>query len=175
MFDKVSLYRTHGITKDPALLQENHGGWYYEMQELGYNYRITEFQAALGITQLKRLDWSIARRNEIAKKYDEAFSNTSIRTPFRASNILHAFHLYIIQVENRKGLYEYLRENKIYSQVLYIPAHTMPYYKSLGWKEGDCPGAEDYYSKCLALPMFPSLTDEEQNWVIEKVFEFITK
>lgn len=175
LFDKVSLYRTHGITKDPALLQENHGGWYYEMQELGYNYRITEFQAALGITQLKRLDWSIARRNEIAKKYDEAFSNTSIRTPFRASNILHAFHLYIIQVENRKGLYEYLRENKIYSQVLYIPAHTMPYYKSLGWKEGDCPGAEDYYSKCLALPMFPSLTDEEQNWVIEKVFEFITK
>lgn len=173
LFDKVSLYRTHGITKDPALLQENHGGWYYEMQELGYNYRITEFQAALGITQLKRLDWSIARRNEIAKKYDEAFANTSIRTPFRASNILHAFHLYIIQVENRKGLYEYLREHKIYSQVLYIPAHTMPYYKNLGWKKGDCPVAEDYYTKCLALPMFPSLTDEEQNWVIEKVLEFV--
>lgn len=175
LFDKVSLYRTHGITKDSALLQENHGGWYYEMQELGYNYRITEFQAALGITQLKRLDWSIARRNEIARKYDEAFTNTSIRTPFRASNILHAFHLYIIQVENRKGLYEYLREHKIYSQVLYIPAHTMPYYKNLGWKEGDCPVAEDYYTKCLALPMFPSLTDEEQNWVIEKVLEYINQ
>ena len=173
LFDKVNLYRTHGITKDPALLQENHGGWYYEMQELGYNYRITEFQAALGISQLKRLDWSIERRNEIAKKYDEAFANTSIRTPFRANNILHAFHLYIIQVENRKALYDYLRENKIYSQVLYIPAHTMPYYKGLGWKEGDCPVAEEYYSKCLALPMFPSLTDEEQNWVIEKVLDFI--
>lgn len=173
LFDKVNLYRTHGITKDSALLQENHGGWYYEMQELGYNYRITEFQAALGISQLKRLDWSIERRNEIAKKYDKAFANTSIRTPFRADNILHAFHLYIIQVENRKALYDYLRENKIYSQVLYIPAHTMPYYKNLGWKVGDCPVAEEYYSKCLALPMFPSLTDEEQNWVIEKVLEFI--
>jgi len=175
LFDKVNLYRTHGITKDPGLLQENHGGWYYEMQELGYNYRITEFQAALGINQLKRLDWSIERRNEIAKKYDEAFADASICTPFRADNILHAFHLYIIQVENRKALYDYLRENKIFSQVLYIPAHTMPYYRSLGWKEGDCPIAEDYYTKCLALPMFPSLTSEEQNWVIDKVKEFVSK
>lgn len=175
LYDKVSLYRTHGITKDPALLQENHGGWYYEMQELGYNYRITEFQAALGISQLKRLNWSIERRNEIAKKYDEAFADTSIRTPFRADNITHAFHLYIIQVENRKALYDYLRENKIFSQVLYIPAHTMPYYKGLGWKEGDMPVAEEYYSKCLALPMYPSLTDEEQDWVIAKVKEFVCK
>lgn len=175
LYSKVCLYRTHGITKNPALLHENHGGWYYEMQELGYNYRITEFQAALGINQLKRLNWSIERRNEIAKKYDEAFADTSIRTPFRAENITHAFHLYIIQVENRKALYDYLRENKIFSQVLYIPAHTMPYYKSLGWKEGDMPVAEDYYSKCLSLPMFPSLTDEEQDWVIEKVKEFICK
>lgn len=175
LYEKVSLYRTHGITKDPALLQENHGGWYYEMQELGYNYRITEFQAALGISQLKRLDWSIARRNEIAKKYDEAFANTSIRTPFRAENITHAFHLYIIQVDKRKELYDFLKQHNIFSQVLYIPAHTMPYYKNFGWKEGDMPVAENYYSKCLALPMFPSLTDEEQDWVIEKVKEFVCK
>lgn len=175
LYDKVSLYRTHGITKDPTLLQENHGGWYYEMQELGYNYRITEFQAALGINQLKRLDWSIERRNEIAKKYDEAFAKTSIRTPFRADNITHAFHLYIIQVDKRKELYDYLRYNNIFSQVLYIPAHTMPYYKQLGWKQGDMPVAEDYYSKCLALPMFPSLTEEEQDWIIEKVKEFVCR
>lgn len=175
LYDKVSLYRTHGITKDPALLQENHGGWYYEMLELGYNYRITEFQAALGISQLKRLNWSIERRNEIAKKYDAAFVDTSIRTPFRAENITHAFHLYIIQVEKRKELYDFLRQNKIFSQVLYIPAHTMPYYKQLGWKKGDMPVAEDYYSKCLALPMFPSLRDEEQDWIIEKIIEFIKK
>lgn len=173
LYDKVSLYRTHGITKDPALIQENHGGWYYEMQELGYNYRITEFQAALGVSQLKRLDWSIERRNEIAKKYDAAFADTAIRTPFRADNITHAFHLYIIQVEKRKELYDFLRQNNIFSQVLYIPAHTMPYYKQFGWKQGDMPVAEEYYSKCLALPMFPSLNDEEQDWVIDRILTFI--
>ena len=132
-------------------------------------------QAALGISQLKRLDWSIKRRNEIAKKYDEAFKGTAVKTPFRAENIVHAFHLYIIQVDpaKRKGLYDFLRANNVYSQVLYIPAHTMPYYKSLGWKEGDMPVAEDYYTKCLALPMFPTLTDEEQDWIISKVKEFM--
>ncbi len=175
LYDKLSLYRTHGITKDSALLQENHGGWYYEMQELGYNYRITEFQAALGISQLKRLDWSIERRNEIAKKYDDAFKGTSISTPFRAENIIHAFHLYIIQVEKRKELYDFLRQNNIFSQVLYIPAHTMPYYKQFGWKHGDMPVAEDYYSKCLALPMYPTLTDDEVSYIIDKVKEFILK
>lgn len=173
LYDKINLYRTHGVTKDPACLVENHGGWYYEMQELGYNYRITEFQAALGISQLKRLDWSIMRRQEIARRYDEAFTNTTIRIPYRAENILHAFHLYIIQIERRKELYDYLRQNNIYSQVLYIPAHTMPYYKRFGWKAGDMPVAEDYYTKCLALPMFPSLTDEEQEYVIEKVIKFV--
>lgn len=173
LYDKVSLYRTHGITKDPALLQDNHGGWYYEMQELGYNYRITEFQAALGISQLKRLDWSIERRNDIAKKYDEAFANTSIHIPFRADNITHAFHLYIIQIDKRKELYDFLRQNNIYSQVLYIPAHTMPYYRQQGWKYGDLPIAESYYLKCLALPMYPTLTTEEQDWIIQSVMDFI--
>ncbi len=175
LYEKVALYRTHGITKDPARLERNDGGWYYEMQELGYNYRITEMQAALGISQLKRLDWSIERRNEIARKYDEAFKGTIVKTPFRAKGLVHAFHLYIIQVpaDKRKGLYDYLRANNVYSQVLYIPAHTMPYYRQFGWKDGDMPVAEDYYSKCLALPMFPTLTDEEQDWVIEKVKEFM--
>ena len=175
LYDKVALFRTHGITKDPARLEKNDGGWYYEMQELGYNYRITEMQAALGISQLKRLDWSIERRNEIAKKYDEAFKGTIVKTPFRAEGLVHAFHLYIIQVPagKRKGLYDFLRANNVYSQVLYIPAHLMPYYRQFGWKVGDMPVAEDYYSKCLALPMFPTLTDEEQDWIIEKVKEFM--
>lgn len=175
LYDKVALFRTHGITKDPALLEKNDGGWYYEMQDLGYNYRITEMQAALGISQLKRLDWSIERRNEIAKKYDEAFKGTIVKTPFRGNGLVHAFHLYIIQVEpnKRKGLYDFLRAHNVYSQVLYIPAHTMPYYRQFGWKVGDMPVAEDYYTKCLALPMFPTLTDEEQNWIIEKVKEYI--
>ena len=175
LYEKVALYRTHGITKDPARLEKNDGGWYYEMQELGYNYRITEMQAALGISQLKRLNWSIERRNEIAKKYDEAFKGTIVKTPFRAEGLVHAFHLYIIQVpaDKRKGLYDHLKANNVYSQVLYIPAHLMPYYRQFGWKEGDMSVAEDYYSKCLALPMFPTLTNEEQNWIIEKVKEFL--
>ena len=175
LYDRISLFRTHGITKDLSLLEKNDGGWYYEMQGLGYNYRITEMQAALGMTQLARLDWSVARRNEIARRYDEAFKGTAVKTPDRADNITHAFHLYIIQVDaaKRKGLYDHLRANNVFAQVLYIPAHTMPYYRQFGWKQGDMPVAEDYYSRCLALPMFPTLTDEEQQWVIDKVKEYI--
>lgn len=177
LYDKVVLYRTHGITKDPKLLTCNDGGWYYEMQELGYNYRITEFQAALASSQLKRLDWSIARRNEIAKRYDEAFKNLPVLIPSRESGITHAFHLYIIEVHpnKRKALYDYLREHNIFAQVLYIPAHIMPYYKNLGHKEGECPIAEDYYTRCLALPMYPSLTDEEQTYIIDTIFDFYAK
>lgn len=177
LYEKVALYRTHGITKDPERLTRNDGGWYYEMQELGYNYRITEFQAALASSQLKRLDWSIERRNEIAKKYDEALDKLPILVPFRQEGIVHAFHLYVIEVHpmRRKALYDYLREHQIYSQVLYIPAHTMPYYKSLGHQDGECPVAEDYYKRCLALPMYPSLTDEEQQYVIDTIWDFYAK
>lgn len=174
LYRKVTLYRTHGITKDPELLTRNDGGWYYEMQELGYNYRITEFQAALATSQLSRLEWSIKRRNEIAKRYDEALKNLPILTPYRQEGIVHAFHLYVIEVHpmRRKALYDYLRAHNIFSQVLYIPAHTMPYYKSLGHKDGECPVAEDYYTRCLALPMYPSLTDAEQQYVIDTIGDF---
>ena len=177
LYDKVSLYRTHGITKDTNLMTHCDGGWYYEMQELGYNYRITEFQAALASSQLKRLDWSIERRNEIAQRYDHALKNLTLLTPYREDGIRHAFHLYVIEVHpsKRKPLYDYLREHNIFSQVLYIPAHTMPYYRSIGWKEGDCPIAEDYYTRCLALPMYPSLTNEEQDYVIETIIDFYSK
>ena len=177
LYDKVALYRTHGVTRDPERLTRNDGGWYYEMQELGYNYRITEFQAALANSQLNRLDWSIERRNAIAKCYDEAFADMDILTPYRTKDIVHAFHLYIIQVDadKRRGLYDFLREHHVYAQVLYIPAHTMPYYKSLGHKEGECPVAEEYYRHCLALPMYPSLTDEEQEFVVDRVKKYFAK
>lgn len=177
LYDKVALYRTHGITKDSSRVTRNDGGWYYEMQELGYNYRITEFQAALASSQLKRLDWSIERRNEIARRYDEALQNLPILTPYHKEGITHAFHLYVIEVHpsRRKALYDYLREHQIFAQVLYIPAHTMPYYKSLGHKEGECPVAEDYYTRCLALPMYPSLTDEEQQYVIDTIWNFYSQ
>lgn len=174
IYEHLCSLRSHGTTKDPEKLQNPDGAWRYEMTELGYNYRITDFQAALGISQLKRASWSIERRQEIAAKYNAAFkANPKIITPFVAQGVKHAYHLYIIQVpsEKRKGLYEYLKENKIYSQILYIPVHTQPYYRQCLIQ--NLPVAEDYYQHCLALPMFPTLTDEEQDWVIEKVLEYI--
>ncbi|MFA5325162.1 MAG: UDP-4-amino-4,6-dideoxy-N-acetyl-beta-L-altrosamine transaminase [Bacteroidales bacterium] len=174
LYNKLCLYRTHGITKSPSLLHENHGGWYYEMQELGFNYRMTDFQAALGISQLTRLNENLKKRNEIAKKYNEAFANTKgIITPKVDGNSFHAYHLYIIQVEDRAGLYNHLKLNNIFAQVHYEPVHTQPYYIKLGNKKGDFPIVEKYYERCLSLPMFPTLTEKEQNWVIEKIKEFI--
>ena len=174
LYKKLCLYRTHGITKDVALLHENHGGWYYEMQELGFNYRMTDFQAALGVSQLSRANTGLSRRQEIANRYDEAFQDIQgIKIPYRAGNVYHAFHLYVIQVEDRLGLYNYLRANKILAQVHYVPVHLQPYYREVGNKSGDCPVAEEYYKHCLSLPMFPTLTDEEQQYVIDSVLAFM--
>jgi UDP-4-amino-4,6-dideoxy-N-acetyl-beta-L-altrosamine transaminase len=171
LYDKLLLLRTHGITKNPDLLIENHGGWYYEMQTLGYNYRLTDFQAALGISQLKRADEGLQRRKEIAKIYDEAFANHPHITP-APTHEGHAYHLYVIQTDKRKELYDFLKSYNIFCQVHYIPVHLQPYYKTLGWKKGDFPLAESYYEKCLSIPMFPTLTPEEQHYVIEKILAF---
>ncbi|WP_020526893.1 UDP-4-amino-4,6-dideoxy-N-acetyl-beta-L-altrosamine transaminase [Flexithrix dorotheae] len=170
LYEKLLLLRTHGITKDADLLKENHGGWYYEMQELGYNYRLSDMQAALGITQLKRAKSSLEKRRAIALRYDKAFDGTNI-LPLKG-DAGHAYHLYVIQGADRKGLYEYLRDNKIFAQVHYIPLHLMPFYQDQGYKIGDFPIAEAYYKKCLSLPMYPTLTEEEQDFVIEKVKGF---
>jgi len=172
LYKKILLLRTHGITKDSKLLDENHGGWYYEMQKLGYNYRLTDFQAALGNSQLKRANEGLRRRREIAGKYNEAFKDKNFIKGQSGIIEGHAYHLYIIEVENRKGLYEYLRKHRIFSQIHYIPLHLMPYYKNLGWKEGDMPVAENYYKYCLSLPIFPTLSKEEQSFVIETIERF---
>jgi len=175
LYRKLLMLRTHGITKDPTHLQENHGGWYYEMQELGYNYRLTDIQAALGISQLKRADEGLKRRQEIAQHYDEAFRDVKeIIAPKVEAGCFHAYHLYVIQVEDRLGLYNYLKDNGIFAQVHYEPVHLQPYYRQLGNKCGDMPVAEAYYGRCLSLPMFPTLTVEEQGFVIEKVLEFLS-
>jgi UDP-4-amino-4,6-dideoxy-N-acetyl-beta-L-altrosamine transaminase len=181
LYKKLLLYRTHGITRDPELLEENHGGWYMEMQELGYNYRIPDMLCALGLSQLSRAEEGLIRRREIARVYDEAFTGfegietlgTSAEAHGQTGDTGHAYHLYVIRVADRKGLYDLLREHNIFAQVHYIPAHTMPYYRSLGYKKGDFPQAEHYYSQCLSLPMYPTLTQEEQAFVIEKVKEFV--
>lgn len=172
LYNKLLLLRTHGITKETNLLLENHGGWYYEMQELGYNYRLTDFQAALGLNQLNRADEGLSRRREIASVYEKAFAGE----PFikRQSGVVegHGYHLYIIEVGDRKGLYDHLRENNIFAQVHYIPVHLMPYYRQFGWNYGDMPNAENYYKKCLSLPMYPTLTEGEQEYVIETINNF---
>lgn len=175
LYKKLLLLRTHGITKDPELLKENHGGWYYEMQELGFNYRLTDFQAALGLSQLKRADHGLQRRREIAKKYKNAFEGKEWIKGQSGIINGHGYHLYIIEVENRKGLYDYLRQYHIFTQIHYIPVHLHPYYKNLGWKEGDFPNAEKYYERCLSLPMYPTLKEEEQNFVINTILNFYEK
>ena len=175
LYKKLLLLRTHGITKDPCLLHENHGGWYYEMQELGYNYRLTDFQAALGISQLERADEGLKKRRAIAKKYFDAFKNVDHIIGQSGYVEGHAYHLYIIEVEDRLGLYNYLRSKNIFVQVHYIPVHTLPYYQQLGWQEGDFPVAENYYHHCLSLPMFPTLENEEQQYVIDRIIEFLNK
>jgi UDP-4-amino-4,6-dideoxy-N-acetyl-beta-L-altrosamine transaminase len=187
LYKKLLNFRTHGITRDTSSFQNSLGfakgientsleftdaaypAWYMEMQSLGYNYRLTDFQAALGISQLNRADQGIARRREIAKLYNEAL----LDSPFvlSQSGIVdgHAYHLYVILVEDRLGLYNYLRENNIYAQIHYIPTHLMPYYRSFGWNEGDLPIAEKYYRHCISLPMYPTLTDLELEYVINTV------
>jgi len=184
LYQKLLLLRTHGITKNPELLQENHGGWYYEMQALGYNYRMPDMLCALGISQLDRADSGLQTRQVIAQKYDAAFAeekdirilNPHVYPTAKAhSNIYHAYHLYIILVEDRKELYDYLREHQILTQVHYIPVPTMPYYQDLGWQKGDFPRAEKYYAHCLSLPMFPSLTAEDQQYVIDKVLAWVQR
>ncbi|OGH84941.1 MAG: UDP-4-amino-4,6-dideoxy-N-acetyl-beta-L-altrosamine transaminase [Candidatus Magasanikbacteria bacterium RIFOXYC12_FULL_33_11] len=182
LYKKLLLLRTHGITKDSNILTENHGGWYYEMQELGFNYRLPDILCALGISQLQRSDENIKKRKEIADTYDQVFENVEEIEIVSGNNkellnngISHAYHLYIIRTKKRKELYNYLREHNIFVQVHYIPLNIMPYYKTLGHKKGDMPVAEKYYEECLSLPMYPSLKKEEQKFVIEKILEFIKK
>lgn len=182
LYKKLIALRTHGITKDANSFEnsielaggiDEYPGWYMEMQTLGYNYRLTDFQAALGTSQLKRADNGLVRRKEIAKIYTEAFEGDY--NILGKSGIVegHAYHLYIIEVIDRLGLYHFLREKGIFAQIHYIPTHLMPYYQKQGWKTGDMPNAEKYYSRCISLPMYPSLTNTEQSFVIETINNYL--
>lgn len=171
--------RTHGITNKPNDFtlpypgEPERGGWYMEMQELGYNYRLTDMQAALALSQLSRADAMLERRRELARRYDEAFTNSPVQIIVPPVGVNHAYHLYVIQVDDRKGLYDFLRTKNIMAQVHYIPVHLMPYYRQLGWKPGDFPHAEHYYAHGLSLPLYPTLTNAEQDYVIQMVEEFV--
>jgi UDP-4-amino-4,6-dideoxy-N-acetyl-beta-L-altrosamine transaminase len=178
LYRKLLMLRTHGITKEKMNYDfpepEKQGAWYYEMQELGYNYRITDIQAALANSQLKRADQGLKKRKEIAERYLNAFRNIGgIKCQAQQSGFSNAFHLFVIEIEDRLGLYNLLRENGIYAQIHYVPVHLMPYYRKFGWKQGDFPHAEKYYRHCISLPMYPTLTQKEQDFVIEKITLFV--
>jgi UDP-4-amino-4,6-dideoxy-N-acetyl-beta-L-altrosamine transaminase len=183
LYHSLRNLRTHGIQQNSGLRQYNHGVWYYEMQELGFNYRLTDIQAALGISQLKRAAAGLQKRKEIASIYYDAFKKIPQITDrnYEAANTQklippdyagHAYHLYVAEFEKRKELINHLREKNIFAQVHYIPVHLMPYYRQFNWEEGDLPHAEKYYSKCLSLPIFPSLTEQEHFFVIDTIANF---
>lgn len=181
-FERLQTFRTHGITKDTKKLQKNEGAWYYEMQELGYNYRLTDFQCALGISQCKKLEKFIRRRREIAKRYTEAFKDLpEIVTPFEKKDVRSAYHIYVIQLQleklvaDRKTIFDALRAENIGAQVHYIPVHYQPYYRQhYGYKKGDFPHAERYYECAVTLPLFPKMTDQDIEDVIQAVHKIIT-
>ena len=170
LYKKLSLLRTHGITKEN--MSENHGAWFYEMQELGFNYRLTDIQSALGITQLEKNVTGVIRRNEISSTYKKAFEG-KIKFQSLPKGSYNAHHLFVIEIEDRKGLYNFLKNHNIFAQIHYIPVHTLPYYKSIGYGKANLSNAESYYENCISLPMYPTLTKAEQEFVISKVLEFI--
>lgn len=176
LYEKLLVLRNHGITRDEALLEKNPGPWYYEMQALGFNYRITDIQAALGISQIKKIDKFIARRKEIAQTYNNVFKEMDWIRPLQKETSNSALHIYVVLVDfkriqkTRKEVMEYLKRCGIGTQVHYIPVHTQPYYrKVLGYSMGSFPIAESYYDSALTLPLYQDLTKSELNHVITKV------
>ena len=173
--EKMSLLRSHGITRDHNLMtKEPDGPWYYQQIELGFNYRMTDIQAALGVSQMKRLDQYINKRHEIVSKYDYEFQELDVTTPFQKRESYSAFHLYVIMLEERlslhhKEIFIMFREKEVGVNLHYIPVHTHPYYRGMGFKMGDYPNSESYYQHAISLPIYPSLSDEEQNRVIDTV------
>jgi len=175
LYQRLSLLRSHGTTKDPKLLSQNPGPWFYEQQELGHNFRITDLQCALGLRQLYKLDAFKARRKEIVAAYNKAFSGLpNVQVPYEAEGLDSCFHLYVLQIDfealglDRASVIKSLAEEGIGTQVLYIPVHTQPWYKkTYGYKQGDCPVAEAYYQKTLSLPLYPKMSNEMVERVVK--------
>ncbi|STX51395.1 AHBA synthase [Legionella busanensis] len=178
LYEKMQLLRSHGVTRDPKLMTVNNDeGWYYEQVDLGFNYRMTELQAALGISQLERLDFFINKRQILKEKYDTLLQNLPVIIPYQDNKSYSALHLYPIQLEierlkkSRKQIFCELRNAGIGVNVHYIPVYLQPYYRSLGFKQGYCPVAEKYYHRAMSLPMYPDLLEEQLNYVCSKLEE----
>lgn len=175
-YQELLKFRSHGITKEQGQLTELHGDWYYEMQTLGYNYRMTDIQCALGISQLDKLDRFVEKRRRIAGEYRERLDGLAEYLELPGDNLDASWHLYVIKVKSgpaeRKRLYDYLHTRRVGVQVHYLPVYWHPYYRELGYKKGLCPRAEEFYSKALSLPIFPKMTREDMDRVCKDIYSF---
>lgn len=178
LFQRLKLLRSHGLTRDPEMMEaECAGGWYYEQQDLGYNYRITDIQAALGCSQLRRVEEFLARRRSLVARYAHAFRTLPLVTPWESPGGHSAWHLYVIQLNRevvpgtRREVFDKLRASGIQVNVHYFPVHLQPYYRQMGFKPGDFPCAEAYYESAITLPLYYGLTDQGQDFVIETLIE----
>jgi dTDP-4-amino-4,6-dideoxygalactose transaminase len=167
---KMEMARSHGMTRQPELMEgESDGPWYYQQVSLGYNYRMTELQAALGVSQMESVDRFVARRHELARRYDQLLTGLSLTTPYQLPDAYSALHLYPVvlhDVSQRRRVFEGLREAGIGVNVHYIPVHLQPYYRSLGSQPGDCPQAEAYYAGAISLPLYYDLSPADQDTVV---------
>ena len=171
--ERMDLLRSHGITRDPAMMTHvPDGPWYYQQIDLGFNYRMTELQAALGASQLERLDQYVARRHQLAERYNNLLAGLPVITPWQHPDSYSGLHLYVVRLQlnnlqkSHREIFEVLRESGIGVNLHYIPVHTQPYYKRMGFRSGDFPQAESYYREAISLPMFPTMTEEQQDTVI---------
>lgn len=174
--NKLALYRSHGITRDESMMENtSHGPWYYEQIDLGLNYRMTELQAALGISQMQRLHEFVAARHALAKRYNEKLANLPIVLPYQLDNTYSGLHLYIIRLKlneiskTHREVFDALRENGIGVNLHYIPVHLQPYYQKMGFQQGDFPESEHYYDTAISLPLFHGMTHLQQDEVINKL------
>ena len=170
---KMGLLRSHGITRDPAqMTHEADGPWYYQQIDLGFNYRMTELQAALGVTQMQRLDQYVARRHQLARRYDDLLTGLPVTAPWQHADSYSGLHLYVIRLQldkiqkTHRQVFEALRELGIGVNLHYIPVHTQPFYERMGFKPGDFPQSQTYYQEAISIPMFQTMTDEQQDEVI---------
>lgn len=176
---RMALLRSHGITRDSELMtHEPDGPWYYQQIDLGFNYRMTDLQAALGISQLKRLDEFVDRRHALARRYDKLLADLAVITPWQHPDTYSGFHLYVILLKSRHDksrlhVVESLRMEGIGVNVHYIPVHTQPYYRKMGFNPGDYPQAESYYAAAVSLPMFYGLTEMQQDVVVEALYKAV--
>lgn len=170
LYKRLVLFRSHGITRDESMMTRNEGPWFYQQLDLGYNYRITDIQCALGCSQMRKLDKFLKRRRELAERYNNAFIECdNIVTPYQLPDTQSGWHLYIVQVKNhdRKQVFETLRDKGIGVNVHYIPVYMHPYYQEHGYKDVHCANAEEIYSHIISLPLYPGLNDDQQDYVID--------